>query len=140
MLPKDASTGTSYYEKLNNAAPSIASEEWAFFHLLDGISDAIAAYMSRIGVNKAELARRMNAKPSLVSRLLSGDNNPSLKTLSRVFFCLDAKLEFRLVPAKEDVEELTIEEKKPAIKYNSNFVYNGKFTNDSKEIFETIAA
>jgi transcriptional regulator with XRE-family HTH domain len=140
MSHLDKPQGISYYNKLNEAAPSITPQEWAFFHLLDGISDAIAAYMNCFEINQAELARRMNAKPSLVSRLLSGDNNPSLKTLSKVFFCLDAKLEFQLVPANSSIMWFAFEDKQSTITYQNSFICDNTPTTDLEDTFKPKAA
>jgi len=89
----------SYYSELHDAAPSISPGEWAYFHLVDTISDQIAAFMESEGITQAELARRMDVKPSFVSRVLAGDANPTLKTLAAIFYHLDTKLEARLVSA-----------------------------------------
>jgi transcriptional regulator with XRE-family HTH domain len=139
MIHQNVSIEKTYHENINDAAPSISPQEWAFFHLLDGVSDAIAAYMKRIGVNKTELAKRMNAKAPFVSRLLSGDSNPSLKTLSKVFFCLDAKLEFRIVPAESNTIWFAINDTQSTIKYNSNFFIEGVHGNDIEDTCKTAA-
>lgn len=49
------------------------------------------------GLTQAELAKRLKTKQSAISRLESGDYNPSLAFLSRLAKVLDAKLSIALV-------------------------------------------
>jgi ribosome-binding protein aMBF1 (putative translation factor) len=44
------------------------------------------------GLTQAELAKKLNTKQSSISRLESGDYNPSLAFLNRLAKALDAKL------------------------------------------------
>jgi transcriptional regulator with XRE-family HTH domain len=89
-------------------APEISQEEWAYFHLNDTISDKIAKFMDTESISNAELARRMNKKPSFISRILSGDANPTLKTLANIFFHLDVKLETRIVHVNDNLRWFAI--------------------------------
>ena len=90
----------SYYLELHQAAPGISSQDWAYFHLVDTISDQIAECMNAQGITQSALADRLGSKPSFVSRVLAGDTNLTLKTLSRFLFHLNLKAEIRLVPAE----------------------------------------
>lgn len=49
------------------------------------------------GLTQAELAKKLNTKQSAISRLESGDYNPSLAFLGRLAQVLDAKLSIALV-------------------------------------------
>ena len=57
--------------------------------------------MKEKGMSRAELARRLGVAPSVVSRMLSGDGNPTVRTLSRVLAILGHELAF--VPSTEKV-------------------------------------
>lgn len=50
------------------------------------------------GVTQKELAKRMKTKQSAISRLESGQANPSLSFLQRLARALNARLEIRFLP------------------------------------------
>lgn len=50
------------------------------------------------GVTQKKLAKRMGTKQSAISRLESGNANPSLGFLGRLAEALDSRLEIRFVP------------------------------------------
>ena len=50
------------------------------------------------GITQKELANKMKTKQSAISRLESGDANPSLNFLKRLAEALDSRLEIHLVP------------------------------------------
>lgn len=50
------------------------------------------------GITQKLLAKRMKTKQSAISRLESGDANPSLNFLKRLAEALNSRLEIRLVP------------------------------------------
>lgn len=49
------------------------------------------------GVTQKDLAKKMKTKQSAISRLESGDTNPSLNFLKHLADALDSRLEIRLV-------------------------------------------
>lgn len=50
------------------------------------------------GVNQAVLAKKMKTGQSAISRLESGNANPTLKFLKRLANALDSRLEIRFLP------------------------------------------
>jgi transcriptional regulator with XRE-family HTH domain len=61
-------------------------------------TEEIIARMKAAGVNRAELARRMGAKPAFVTRLLSGSNNFELATMVKVARALNCEFRCHLQP------------------------------------------
>lgn len=62
------------------------------------VTTAITWRMKQLGMNRAELARKMGVSPGRVSQILSGDDNLTLRTLASVCVALDARLDAKLVP------------------------------------------
>lgn len=136
----------THYDKLHEASPQISPENWAYFVLLDNISDQIAEFMDEHGISKAELSRRMEVKPAYISRLLGGDANPTLKTLSKVFYHLDVKLHTSIVDSNDTDEVFLLTRKTYSIK-DWNFSYEVKRSSMQhratwgeidKELFRTV--
>ena len=50
------------------------------------------------GITQKKLAKRMGTKQSAISRLESGNANPSLSFLGRLARALDSRLEIRFLP------------------------------------------
>lgn len=57
--------------------------------LIVEVTEAIAALLKEQNVSRSELARRIGTSPAFVTKLLRGDNNFTLRTLSDVFFALN---------------------------------------------------
>lgn len=53
------------------------------------VTEAIATLLQEQEVSRAELARRIGKSPAFVTKLLRGDNNFTLRTLSDVFFAME---------------------------------------------------
>ena len=64
--------------------------------VLTDLTERIDALMAEKGITRTELARRMGVKPPVITRLLSGTENTTLKTLLRVAFALDTVLDVEL--------------------------------------------
>lgn len=54
--------------------------------------------MKHLGVNKTQLAAKLEAQPALVTRLLSGRNNFELATMVRIAQALDCEFRSHLQP------------------------------------------
>lgn len=63
--------------------------------LLD-VTEQIAVAMEEKGVTRKELAARMGVKPPVITRLLNGPENTTLRTLLRVAFALDIIIDIEL--------------------------------------------
>lgn len=68
--------------------------------LITEVTEAIWKAMEEAGVNKAELAKKMEATKGYVSQVLNGSRNMTLRTLADICFALDYKPSFRLQPKK----------------------------------------
>lgn len=68
----------------------------ALERVLIDITEQIAAVMEDKGITRKELARRMGVKPPMVTRLLNGNHNTTLRTLMRVAYALDTVIEIPL--------------------------------------------
>jgi transcriptional regulator with XRE-family HTH domain len=66
------------------------------------MTTAITQRMRQKDMNRTELAAAMGVSPGRVSQILSGDENLTLHTLASVCVALDARLEAKLVPNRED--------------------------------------
>lgn len=80
----------------------VSAEEWAFFNTSEDLSDRLAARMDETGVSKTELARRMGTSRAFITKVLRGDANLTIKTLTRIAHHLDAKVEFKICDKKSD--------------------------------------
>lgn len=64
-------------------------------------TDSLEALMQRRGVNKSELARRIETSPAYITKILRGSTNFTLETMVKLARALDGELHVR-VCAKED--------------------------------------
>ena len=59
-------------------------------------TEAIAMLMDEQQISRSELARRIGKSPAFITKLLRGNNNFTLRTLSDVFFALDCSAHLSL--------------------------------------------
>jgi len=64
--------------------------------LIVEVTEAMASLLKEREVSRSELARRIGTSPAFVTKLLRGDNNFTLRTLSDVFFALGHSVHFSL--------------------------------------------
>lgn len=100
--------GVTLHGDLAEVAARISSEDWDYFRFADTVSDLIAEYMDKHQVTKAGLAERLGTSRAFVSKVLAGDANMTLKTLSRILHHLDAKPVVRIVSKADEVQWLGI--------------------------------
>jgi len=100
--------GVTLYGDLADVAARISPEDWDYFRFADTISDLIAEYMDKHQVTKAGLAERLGTSRAFVSKVLAGNANMTLKTLSRILHHLDAKPEVKIVSKADKVQWLGI--------------------------------
>lgn len=70
-------------------------------HLVVDVTEDLLCAMERLGITQAELARRLNKSRSTISRILDGDRNMTLRTLSNIAFELGIRPRVDLVPHQE---------------------------------------
>ena len=61
-------------------------------------TEAVVLAMKRQGVTRSELAARLGKTPAYITKLLSGSNNFTLKTMTQVAQALRLALKVRLAP------------------------------------------
>lgn len=83
------------------------------------VTEAIATLLQDRGVSRSELARRIGKSPAFVTKLLRGDNNFTLRTLSDVFFALDRAAHLSLGDIGEGVVPCVGPAPKP-LRFNSD--------------------
>jgi len=84
--PLDRFRGTLDYE--------LANAEMDF-------TDSLETLMQRRGINKSELARRIETSPAYITKILRGSTNFTLETMVKLVRALDGELHVRAC-AKED--------------------------------------
>lgn len=80
------------------------------------VANAINDEMKRQGVNKAELARRLESSPSYITKILGGQQNLSLDSLAKVAFHLGLRWNPVLAPFEQERGKVKIKQTAPARK------------------------
>ena len=88
------------------AAEDRASVAYRQQALVLEIADRVQARIQQLGICRAELARRMEVSPPMVTKLLTGDRNFQLKTLLRLADALDMELMIDFVLPSASVQKL----------------------------------
>lgn len=78
---------TEPYRFVANATARLENDSW--FRWSRQIAISLIGYMETNGINRTELAERLGVSPQYVSRLLSGHENLSLKSLANINEKLD---------------------------------------------------
>jgi transcriptional regulator with XRE-family HTH domain len=60
--------------------------------------EEVERMMEERGVNRAELARRLDASPAYVTQMFKALFNPTFLTLAKIALAFDARVELKLVP------------------------------------------
>ena len=61
-------------------------------------TEEIVRYMKQDKVNRVQLAKRLKTKPSYITKLLSGENNFTIETMTKIALALDTELQLHLKP------------------------------------------
>jgi transcriptional regulator with XRE-family HTH domain len=91
---------TSAVAKLFAQPPSIEGE--ADYQKLLFVEELLGL-MKEQGMSRAELARRMDARPSRITSMLTGTNNFTIETMVRAARAVNAKFHHCLAPASKSV-------------------------------------
>lgn len=70
------------------------------------IVEELLQFMKREGINRSELAKRMDVLPSRITKMLSGDSNLTIDTLVRAGRAVGADLAQTFVPKGHRIEWL----------------------------------
>lgn len=66
-------------------------------------TEALSRVMEEQGITKAELARRLRVSPAYITKLLSGSNNSTLRTMASAFYALGRSLHLDHKPGGDDI-------------------------------------
>jgi transcriptional regulator with XRE-family HTH domain len=69
------------------------------------LNEEICAIMEEKGISRSELARRLGKTRAYVTKILNGVPNLTIETLTRISLALGAKLEIKMTPLSESIEE-----------------------------------
>lgn len=83
------------------AKPSSIEEEIEFRKLI--VVEELLQFMKREGINRSELASRMEVPPSRITKMLSGDSNLTIDTLVRAGRAVGADLHQTFAPEGKKV-------------------------------------
>jgi len=72
-------------------------EYWEEGAIID-FTEALYSAMAQQGVTRSELARRLGSSQAYITRVLSGNANFTLKTMSKLAFALGMQLDVGLSP------------------------------------------
>ena len=89
---------TTRLEDIRRQRPLTAEgrEEYQRTRLAVDVADQVRALRGKLGISQGELARRMGTSQPVIARLEAGGGPPSLRTLERIAYVLDADLSVRL--------------------------------------------
>lgn len=59
--------------------------------------------MDELRISKSALAEKLNVEPAFVSKLISGENNFTIKTMAKIALSLQSRIELSLTPLKAQV-------------------------------------
>jgi len=65
-------------------------------------TDSLESLMQRRGVNKSELARRIETSPAYITKVLRGSTNFTLETMVKLVRALDGELHVRACAREDD--------------------------------------
>ncbi len=85
-----------WYEKLERELDK-DPKYWVESMRFDFVEE-VERMMEERGVNRAELARRLDSSPAYVTQMFKALFNPTLLTLAKIALAFDARVELRLVP------------------------------------------
>jgi len=94
----------TFYGTLADTAAEINDEQWAYYELMDKLTDMIAVFMEDHEVSRTALASYMGKSKAFVSKVLAGDaHNMTMKTLSSIVHNLEARIEVKIVSKLDSI-------------------------------------
>ncbi len=85
---------------------------WAELAKLE-FTEKVLERMKELGVNRSGLAARLNVQPGLVTRLLGGQNNFELATMTKIARALDCEFRCHLQPQGTETMWINVLKEKP---------------------------
>src|SRR5690554_445633 len=121
----------------NDSFSKLASELWADEDLVfdakaQDLAIRLAYEVGRTGLNQAQLAEKLDWKPSRVSRVLTGSTNLTMKTIFQICRAID--LDFDVVLRRPEEKTLVVDKD-----YHHAYLREAKSTLDRSQILlETV--
>ena len=72
--------------------------ERLWFRIVIDFTQAIAKRLKVCGINRVELARRLDVSPSFITKVLKGDHNLSVETVAKLADAVECLAEITLTP------------------------------------------
>jgi transcriptional regulator with XRE-family HTH domain len=94
----------TYFGEFADTYINVSDEDWAYYNFSDSLSDQVAEYMDTRGITKTALAERLGTSKAFVSKILAGDANLTMKTISRILYHIGAKPEIKVVEKDTQVK------------------------------------
>ena len=89
-------TSNKPYVLTNEDRRRIVAEESAIL----GFTEEVLRRLAEVKMSKSDLDSKMNVDPAAVSKLISGNNNFTLRTMVRIARALRSRIRFSLVPLR----------------------------------------
>jgi transcriptional regulator with XRE-family HTH domain len=86
-----------FHGELSDAISKIDGEDWMFYELANSAADQIHDLMKLHNLSKADLARTLDTSKAFITNVLRGDANLTLKTLVKLVFALQGKIEVKIL-------------------------------------------
>lgn len=87
-------------------------------------TDSIESLMQRRGVNKSELARRIETSPAYITKILRGSTNFTLETMVKLVRALNGELHLRACAREDDARWFHAVRSSPATANSANIQRN----------------
>ncbi len=105
-MKKMKNSEVTFYGEMADIAKSIDNDEWEFHKYAFDISDQISELMESVSINKTELAEKLGSSKAFVSKILRGDANMTLKTLTKIVFALGGEVNTKIISSHQEVQWL----------------------------------
>lgn len=105
-MKKLGNNEVTFYGEMAEIAKSIDNDEWEFHKYAFDISDQIYELMESANINKTELAEKLGSSKAFVSKILRGDANMTLKTLTKIVFALGGEVNTKIISSHQEVQWL----------------------------------
>lgn len=79
------------------------SEKFNLETKIINITERICERLKELGWSKKDLAKEMNSSQAWITKMLSGDNNFTLRTLIKLSIILDLSLEINFFPKEKSI-------------------------------------
>lgn len=93
-------------EIINQIEEAKQHQDFRLEKILLQFTGTVCARMEQLGINKAELAKRLDSSRAFVTKVLKCNHNITLKTMDSIAHALDMELNFHIYEIKSIAEEM----------------------------------